>query len=28
MKMVGTYAGGALNMEWTFTTSARRPTRF
>lgn len=28
MKMMGTYAGGALNMEWTFTTSARRPTRF
>jgi hypothetical protein len=28
VKMVGTYAGGALNMEWTFTTSARRPTRF
>jgi hypothetical protein len=28
VKMVGSYAGGALNTEWTFTTSARRPTRF
>jgi hypothetical protein len=25
VKMVGTYAGGALNVEWTFTTGAARP---
>lgn len=25
VKIVGSYAGGALNVEWTFTTSARRP---
>jgi hypothetical protein len=28
VKLVGTYAGGALNREWTFTTGARRTTRF
>jgi hypothetical protein len=28
VKMVGTYAGGALNVEWTFTTGASRPSRF
>lgn len=25
VKIVGTYAGGALNLEWTFTTASRRP---
>lgn len=28
VKISGTYAGGALDREWTFTTSAKRPSRF
>lgn len=28
VKIVGTYSGGALNVEWTFTTGARRPFGF
>jgi hypothetical protein len=28
VKVVGTYAGGALSIEWTFTTGARRPSWF
>jgi hypothetical protein len=28
VKMVGTYAGGPLNVEWTFTTGARKPFGF